>query len=275
MNVLMVSPGFPIEQPFFTRGLARQGAQVIGLGDQGVDAMPEMARLALHDYIRVASFGNEQAIIDQVRQYARRVPIHRVESTWEPTMLLAARLREALGTPGMTVAETIPFRDKEVMKQILDDAGIRTPRHAASTTKAGVRQAVEHIGFPVCIKPIAGAGSADTYRVNDERELEQVLNALGHIQEVSIEEFIEGEDFTFDTVCANGEVGFFNMCFYRPRALEARNHQWISPQTVAVREVDHPRFAAGRAMGFAVLKALGFRTGFTPPGPRAATPSIS
>ena len=33
-TVLMISPGYPAEMPFFTRGLARAGAQVIGAGDQ-------------------------------------------------------------------------------------------------------------------------------------------------------------------------------------------------------------------------------------------------
>lgn len=263
MNVLMISPGFPIEQPLFTRGLARQGARVIGLGDQAPEQMPETARQALADYLRIGSFSDEAAIVDQVVRYARRVPIHKVESTWEPTMYLAARIREAIGVPGMTVAETVPYRDKEVMKQLLDRAGIRTPRHGSATTKAGVREAAERIGFPVCVKPIAGAGSADTYRVNNAAELEQVLGALGHIAEVSVEEFIEGDDYTFDTICVDGEIKFFNICVYRPRALESRSHQWISPQTIAIRDVDHPMLAGGREMGVAVLKALGFQTGFT------------
>ena len=38
-------------------------------------------------------------------------------------MILAARIREAFGLPGMTVEQTVPFRDKERMKQVLDAAG--------------------------------------------------------------------------------------------------------------------------------------------------------
>ena len=66
----------------------------------------------------------------------------------------------------MTVEQTLPFRDKELMKQVLDAAGIRTPRHASSATVAGIYEAAERIGYPLIIKPIAGAGSADTYRVD-------------------------------------------------------------------------------------------------------------
>lgn len=34
MNVLMFSPGYPAEMPYFTRGLAQVGARALGLGDQ-------------------------------------------------------------------------------------------------------------------------------------------------------------------------------------------------------------------------------------------------
>ena len=178
-------------------------------------------------------------------------------------MLLAAKLREALGLPGMTVAETVPFRDKEAMKQVLDAAGIRTPRHFKTATAEGVREAAEHIGYPLIVKPIAGAGSADTYRVDDAAHLEQVLGVLGHVAEVSVEEFIDGEEHTFDTVSIGGEIAYFNVGWYRPPPLIGRTVEWISPQTVALRDVDAPELAGGRAMGAAVIQALGFRTGFT------------
>jgi biotin carboxylase len=178
-------------------------------------------------------------------------------------MLVAARLREALGLPGMTVAETVPFRDKEAMKRVLDAAGIRTPRHARAATAAAVREAAERIGYPLIVKPIAGAGSADTHRVDSAAELEGVLARLRHVPEVSVEEFVEGEEFTFDTVSIGGEIAYFNIGWYRPRPLVARTVEWISPQTVALRNVEAGHLAPGRAMGHAVLEALGFRTGFS------------
>ena len=44
VNVLMLSPGYPAEMPFFTRALAAVGATVIGVGDQPPQALPPMAR---------------------------------------------------------------------------------------------------------------------------------------------------------------------------------------------------------------------------------------
>ena len=139
-------------------------------------------------------------------------------------MILAAKLREHLGLPGMTVEETIPFRDKEIMKKRLDEAGIRTPRHASVTTVDGCRQAAAAIGFPersIVVKPIAGAGAADTYHIRSADELEAVLPALRHVPEVSVEEFIDGDDYTYETICIDGKIEHFSISFYRPRALQA------------------------------------------------------
>ena len=259
----MISPGYPAEMPFFTRGLALSGARVIGVGDQPADRLPDMAREYLSDHWHVPSFGDENAIIAEVLHRAVHVHIDQVESLWEPTMVLAARLREALMVPGMSVERTIPFRDKEAMKQVLDDAGIRTPRHFSATTGSGVREAAERVGYPLIVKPIAGAGSASTYRVSSERELEGVLPQLRRVPRVSVEEFIDAEEFTYDTICAGGQPIFENICWYKPRPLVTRQLEWVSPVTMALRDITVPYLAGGPAMGRAVLKALQFSDGFT------------
>jgi biotin carboxylase len=263
MNVLMISPGYPAEMTFFTRGLAAAGASVIGVGDQPAASVPDMARDALTHYIPVGSLAAEDAVAAIVRQLARQVRIDRVECLWEPYMILAARLREMLGLPGLTVAETAPFRDKERMKQLLDAAGLRTPRHESTETVAGVWAAAERLGFPLIVKPIAGAGSADTYRVDSAAELDAILPALRHVPRVSVEEFVDAEEFTYDTICADGRVLFENICWYLPRPLLTKLHEWVSPVTIALRELDRPNLQGGRVLGAAVLKVLGFRDGFT------------
>ncbi len=263
MHVLMLSPGFPGEMPHFTRGLAHVGAQVIGLGDQPQSALPPLAKEHLAAYVQIQSWLDADHVLQQVRDIARRTEIHRVECLWEPQMILAAKMREMLGVPGLTVQQTIPFRDKEVMKRVLDQAGIRTPRHASATTVSGVQEAAAAIGYPLIVKPIAGAGSAHTYRIESDADLENVLPALRGVPEVSVEEFVHGEDYTFDTISIDGRIAHYSVAFYRPRALVQRQAQWISPQTVVIRDVEAPELAPGLDMGRRVLAALGFETGYT------------
>ncbi|UCF66997.1 MAG: ATP-grasp domain-containing protein [Acidobacteriota bacterium] len=263
MNVLMVSPGFPAEMPRFTRGLAQVGANVVGLSDQPAEALPELARTHLADHIHVPSLWDERAVVEIVEQHARRRPLDRVECLWEPGLVLAARLREALGLPGMSVEQTLPFRDKELMKQRLDAAGIRTPHHYRARTVEEVREGVERIGYPIIIKPIAGAGATDTYRIDRPQDLEQVLPRIRHVPEVSVEEFVEAEEFTYDTISINGAVLHFNVAWYRPRPLIDKLVEWVSPQTIALRDVAAEELQVGIEMGRKVLRALDFQTGYT------------
>ncbi len=249
--------------PEFTRGLAETGARVFGVGDSHPGSLPELVRKSLSEYIHVRSLWDEESVIRSLRERLRGFALDRIECLWEPGIILAARLREAFGVPGLTIDQATPFRDKELMKQALDKAGIRTPRHVAAASIAAVWEAAEKIDFPIIIKPIAGAGSADTYRVHDRDELRGVLPRLRHVPAVSVEEFVDGEEFTFDTITVNGKIAYYNIAWYRPRPLIARSNEWISPQVVALKNLDQPDLESGVRMGFDVIDALGFDTGFT------------
>jgi len=263
MKVLIISPGYPADMPEFTRGLAESGAHVIGVGDQGTGALPDLVRRSLDDYIQVRSLWDTGQVLAALREQLRGQSLDRIECLWEPGIMLAAELRQALGVPGLSIEQAHRFRDKEAMKLALDAAGIRTPRHVAVTSVADCWEAVESIGFPVILKPIDGAGSADTYRVESRDELRAVLPRLRHVPTLSVEEFVDGEEFTFDTITVDGEILYYNIAWYRPRPLIARSNEWISPQVIALRDIEQPDLAGGIRMGFDVIKALDFGTGFT------------
>ena len=263
MNVLMISPGYPADIPEFVRGLAEQGATVFGAGDQPASNLPELVRRSLSDYVQVRSLWDSEKTAVDLREKFRGRGLDRIECLWEPGIMLAAELRQHFGIPGLTVAQAHRFRDKEAMKQALDDAGIRTPRHIAAGSVAEVWDAVQNFGYPVILKPIAGAGSADTYRINSNDELRSVLPRLRHVPTVSVEEFVDGEEYTFDTITIDGHIAYYNVAWYRPRPLIARSNEWISPQVIALRDVSQPELAEGIRMGHEVIATLGFDTGFT------------
>ena len=259
----MIAPGYPGEMPYFCRGLARHGGKVYGLSDVPEHELPSLARENLSGYLRVPNLTDEDAVVQTVVNGVAGHQIARVVCLWEPGVVLAAKLREALGAPGMGVAQAQTFRNKDLMKQKVTAAGIRTARHASATTIPQVREAALAIGYPVIVKPIAGAGSMDTLRANNEAELERALAQVKSYDEVNVEEFIEGEEFTYDTICIDGRIVYENVCYYRPNPLIARSTEWISPQTIALRDLSPVEVKAGVALGHDVLKALEFGTGFT------------
>lgn len=263
MNTVMIAPGYPGEMPYFCRGLARQGARVYGLSDVPEAELPSLARENLSGYLRVPNLTDEEAVVRAVVAGVGSHRIDRVVCMWEPGVVLAARIREALDVPGMRVPQAQTFRNKDLMKQKVTAAGIRTARHASATSVAQVREAAREIGFPVIVKPIAGAGSMDTVRAGSAEELEQALTRVQAYDEVNVEEFITGEEFTYDTICIDGRIVYENVCYYRPNPLIARSTEWISPQTIALRDLSPKDVKAGIALGHDVLKALEFGTGFT------------
>ena len=240
MNVLFISPGYPAEMADFSRGLAQCGARVTGLGEHPPQALPPAVRHALADYVQVPTLVDAEAVVERVLDHASRSPVERVECLWEPFMTLAAQLREALDIGGMHTAQTELFRDKGKMKRALNAAGLRTPRHTTATGAEAIRAAAASIGLPLVIKPIAGAGSANTHEVRDDESLAAAISDVGEQREVSVEEFIEGEEFTFDTVCADGRILYENIAWYRPKPIIGRATEWISMQTVNLRDIDRP-----------------------------------
>lgn len=249
--------------PEFTRGLAECGARVFGVGDQPAGALPELVRRSLSEYLEVRSLWSSKDVIADLQRRFKGQQIDRIECLWEPGIMLAAELRQHFGVAGLSIEQAHRFRDKEAMKVALDAAGIRTPRHVAVDSVAGCWDAATEIGFPLILKPIAGAGSADTYRVNNADELRAVLPRMRHVATVSVEEFVDGEEYTFDTITVGGKIAYYNIAQYRPRPLIARSNEWISPQVIALRDVDDAHYAGGVQMGFDVIKALDFDAGFT------------
>lgn len=263
MDVVFLAPAYPAEMPEFTRGLANAGARVFGIGDSHVHGLPASVKRDLHDYLQVPRILDEADVIARAHEWLRGRNVDRIETLWEPTVLLAARMRETFGVPGMSVNQVLGFRDKQLMKERVAAAGLRVPHSVRATTTDQVWAAAERIGFPLIIKPIAGAGSADTYRVDDRQQLETVLLRTRHVAEVSVEEFIDGEEFTYDTICADGVPVYENVAQYLPRPLVARSVESCSPIISTVRNLDQPHLRDGIALGRGVLKALGMGTGFT------------
>jgi ATP-grasp domain len=261
--VLVVQPGFPAEVPYYVRGLARQGAHVLGVGDQPASTLPGPTKEALAAYLRVPGRVLWQApsLIEAVRGWDLPVKLERVECLWEVTMELSAELRRAFGLPGLQPHEAVLFRDKNAMRRALDAAGIRNPRYAKARSRAEVAAAAERVGFPLVIKPTAGAGSAQTYRVDSMADLERLLPVFESVDEVVLEEFVEGDEFTFDTLSAGGRFLFRSILRYRPTMLQSRSEEWISPQNMVLRDLSAAPYQRAQRLAEAVHQALGYERG--------------
>ena len=263
MRVAFLSPQFPAEMPEFTRGLAEVGAEVVGVGDVPVEAIPQRVRRYLSAYVQVPRLLDAASTLRHAVPELRRLRVERVECLWEVGVDLAAELRLALDLPGQGVEDARTFRDKVLMKARLSAVGLRVPRNARVQNESEAWVAAEEIGYPLIVKPIDGAGSASTYRVDSATELTDVLKKVAHLAEVGIEEFISGDEFTYDTVSIDGVPAFDSIAQYHPKPLEARSQEWISPGQIGLRDPHAAGLDEAVAFGRKVLLAMGMGTGFT------------
>ena len=161
-----------------------------------------------------------------------------------------------------TVAD---FRDKSRMKARLLAAGVPCARFQLAGDAKTARAFVRENGFPVVVKPPAGAGAADTWRVNDQRRLEELLaKSPPHPHNpMLLEEFIRGEEFSFDSVWLDGKPAWTSIGHYRPTCLEVKENDWIQWTVLLPRQIDGSEFNAVRRAGEAALRAPGFTSGMS------------
>lgn len=262
MDVLFLSPAHPAEMPQFVRGLTEVGARVWGVGDTPASALPAAARDRLAGYLHVPAILDEDDVMARVEAWlAGRCP-DRIEGLWEVVTHLAARLRERLGVPGMTADAVRGFRDKVLMKARIAAVGIPVPPAVRATTAEEVRRFAADHGFPIIVKPVDGAGSADTHRIDDAEGLQRALAAVRHVPAVAVERFVTAQEYTYETLWANGPL-FESVSMYAPNTLVARQNEWISPIIFALRDPGVDEAQPGVALGRAALRALGMGAGFT------------
>src|SRR3954469_21523684 len=159
MKVVFLACSYPPEMQQYTRGLAEVGATVYGVGDTAAASLPPSLKQHLGDYLQVPRLLDDDDVVARVHAWLRGREVDRVLANWEVMVMTAARLRERLGVPGMSADVVNGFRDKQLMKERAPAAGLRVPRALRVRTTSEARAAAERLGYPLVLKPIAGAGS--------------------------------------------------------------------------------------------------------------------
>lgn len=263
-NVVYVAP-FPMETTLrFSQALAGlEGVRLLGVFQD----LPRGDAAALFaDSAVVQNSFDPQQVVDACRALAaRHGPIHRVLGILEDLQVQLGQVREALGVPGPGVAVAQAFRDKAHMKDRLREAGLPCARHRLLQGDADAWSFVDQVGFPVVLKPPAGAGCRATYRIRTPQDLAQALAETRPSAQrpVLAEEFLTGSEFSFETLTVGGKVRFHSITRYYPSPLEVMEQPWIQWAVIAPRDIAGPEFDAVREIGLRAVTSLGLEDGMT------------
>lgn len=267
-NVLFVVPfAMDASLRFVRAAAALPGVRLGVITQEPLERFPEELREKLAGHYKV-----EDALeADQIVTAARHISglwkgrLDKLIGILEPLQVPLAQARARLSLPGASVEVAQNFRDKARMKTLLRQNGIPCARHFLAADAAGAREFAKSIGFPLVVKPPAGAGAKNTFRVNDERELDQCLRTMPPRAgaEVLFEEFIRGEEHSFDTVTLGGRHVFHSISRYAPTPLEVLRSPWIQWTVLLPRRIDDPRYAPIFEAGPRALDVLGIQLGLT------------
>lgn len=266
--VVFVAPFFAETTMRFVKAAAGlSGARVGLVSQEPADRLPAELREKLGAYWRVEDALDPDSIETAVRGIAGQLgeTVQRLIGALEELQQPLAEVRHRLGIPGMDREAAWNFRDKSRMKDVFEAAGIPCARHGVASSIEETHSEARRIGFPLVLKPPAGAGARNTLRVADERALEEYLRLMPPDRQrpVLLEEFIVGEEHSFDAVCIGGRPVWHSLTHYRPGPLEVIENPWIQWTVLLPREVDHPRYDDIRSVAARALGALGMGTGLT------------
>ena len=226
MNFIFVSPNFPHTYWNFCDRLMRNGVNVLGIGDAPYDSLEEPLKAALTEYYKVNNMENYDEMYRAVAYFAFKYgKIDWLESNTEYWLEQDAKLREDFNiTTGVQPDELAMWKSKSAMKPFYNEAGIPTARNHKVTDIEAARKFLDEIGgFPVIVKPDIGVGAADTWKLENEKDLEWFYNNLPEHPYV-MEEFVYGNIYSYDAICdSNGEVLFESSNWFPPSIADMVN----------------------------------------------------
>jgi hypothetical protein len=230
------------------------------------DQLPADVRSSLAAHWRIDSALDAGQIAAAVQALGERLgPVQRLMAVLEQLQVPVAQVREHLGIAGMDAATAHNFRDKAQMKSVLRAAGVPCARHRLADSAAAVAGFAREVGFPLVVKPPAGAGAKSTFRLDDLDDLRVWLEAAppGPDRLALLEEFLTGEEGSYDSVMVDGQIVWDSVSSYLPTPLEVLRNPWIQWIVLMPRDIGGPENAGIRAIAPTALRALGLHTGLT------------
>jgi biotin carboxylase len=260
--------------PFLLPATARFVATAATLPDvslavittEPAERLSQQLKVQLDGHWRVDDPLDPEQLVWAVRGLSQQLgPVERLVGALEQLQVPLAYARGQLGIDGMDLQTALNVRDKSRMKTVLREAGVPCARHQLVTDASEAFGFAEAVGFPLVAKPPAGAGAQATYRLDDMTALQGWLQAIPPHAEAPglLEEFLVGEEHTFDSVTVGGQTVFSSIADYHPTPLEVLRQPWIQWTVVLPRELDDPRYDGIWEIGPAALQALGVRDALT------------
>ena len=228
MNIVYFSPQFPPQYYQFCNQLKMAGATVLGIADTPYDQLAPEVRNSLTEYYRLEDMHDYDGLLRACGYFTHKYgKIDRFESLNEYWLNVEARIRDDFNIFGIRSMEIDHVRRKSFMKQTFKRAGVEVARGCVVTNITEARDLIAETGYPVVVKPDAGVGALNTFRLNTDDDLKAFFatkpsdQVPGHL---IMEEFIFGTIYSFDGLTdRDGNLVFYTSHKFSQGIMETVN----------------------------------------------------
>ncbi|KXF54531.1 carboxylate--amine ligase [Rhodococcus sp. SC4] len=184
MILVLISPraaGLP-----FAQWLPEKRGRLVAVCAEGTDPGEGFAEI-----VTVTDYHDDDAVLGAARELAGRHRPKAVVALAEVDVERAATVRGELGLPGLDTATAGGYRDKILMKELAQAAGLLVPAFAP------VRQPADIVDFMaanpgrVVVKPRSGSGSTGVYVLDSPAQATGLADTVTATP-YEVEEFVDG-----------------------------------------------------------------------------------
>ena len=237
------------------------GCKVIIVIEESLRDQP-WPRESIDEYHYVADLRHYQEVIFAVSWMCRGQVIDYIFPIDEFDGELAAQLREHLRLPGTGVTAIRYFRDKLIMRETTDKAGILVPPFIGVKNYDQLREYMERVPAPWVLKPRTEAGSMGISKPQNAEEVWRGLDKLGDRQSYYLlEQFIPGDVFHVDSLTVDGQIVFVSAQKYGAPPMQVYQGGGVFNTRIVPRDSDDVKQL--KALNEKTIKTLGMQNGVT------------
>lgn len=202
MNVVFISPNFPLYYYNFCKNLKIRGVNVLGIGDAPYESLPQHTIDSVTEYYKVGSLENFYEVEEACRFFNQKYgKLDWIESQNEYWLETEATLRKIFDVnSGTKIDDMAPMKYKSKMKDVYKSCNIPVARYILISTYENAINFTREVGYPVVVKPDNGVGASSTYKLENDDELSYFFATKDNNTTYIMEEFINGHVETFDGI---------------------------------------------------------------------------
>jgi len=150
-----------------------------------------------------------EGMVREAKHYAEKNPIHGVITAGTDASMTVAAVANALELPGIRFQDAEAATNKVKMRKRLKEHGVPIPKFHEVWTIQDARDALDHLSFPLVMKPADNMGARGVIKVTNREELQAAFKHAKKYSpsgEIILEEYMPGPELSVDALSWDGKI---------------------------------------------------------------------